>query len=700
LVWYKNPNWDRFIINSGSGHSTDAEVGDIDNDGDNDLVSLTVSEIRWYENPDWTVHTIETRVLHDLEISDFDDDGDIDIVARDQAEFGHNGDALHFYRQDTPTSWVHQSLSISNGEGLHIADLDNDGDDDVVVGGSWYENTGDIIGGEWTAHVYTVSWTHPNAFVSTGDINGDGRLDIALSPSELAGETYRISWFEAPSDPKKTNWTEHIVEDGVEAVHHFIDVADMDNNGNPDLVTAEMHQGDNPDEVKVYLNGGGGLNWTKRVISTNGSHSMRAVDVDGDGDVDLFGANWIGSQVDLWENASCVISLDTWERHVIDPAKPWQTIFITFADIDLDGNMDIITGGWWYKNPGALGSTWQRNTIGAPLNNMAAVFDFDGDNDMDVLGTQGEGSSSNSSFAWAKNDGSGEFVVLDNIEDGDGDFLQGVAIDQFHTGENHQVALSWHIGGKGIQLLAIPASPASEIWEWSQLSTTSQDEDLSSGDIDRDGDIDLLLGTKWLSNQEGSWSTYSITGNSGDPDRNRLVDINGDSRLDAVVGFEAISSLGKLVWYEQGLSATSEWTEHLIAEVIGPMSLDVADMDQDGDFDVVVGEHNLSEPSKAALYVFENIDGKGGSWLQHTVYIGDEHHDGAQIVDIDGDGDLDIISIGWGHDQVLLYENTTPGCRMFDNHMWLPFAQKTNYLYSYQTQILSVEDKQYCQEWY
>ena len=87
------------------------------------------------------------------------------------------------------------------------------------------------------------------------------------------------------------------------------------------------------------------------------------------------------------------------------------------------------------------------------------------------------------------------------------------------------------------------------------------------------------------------------------------------------------------------------------------MSLDVADMDGDGDFDVVIGEHNLAEPSKASLYIYENTDGLGHHWSRHVVYTGDEHHDGAQLVDIDGDGDLDILSIGWSHNQVLLYEN-------------------------------------------
>lgn len=92
----------------------------------------------------------------------------------------------------------------------------------------------------------------------------------------------------------------------------------------------------------------------------------------------------------------------------------------------------------------------------------------------------------------------------------------------------------------------------------------------------------------------------------------------------------------------------------VIAAVIGPMSLDVADMDGDGDPDVV-GEHNLVKPSEAKLYVYENEDGRGLRWREHVVYTGDEYHDGAQVVDIDGD--LDIISIGWGNSRVLLYES-------------------------------------------
>ena len=112
-----------------------------------------------------------------------------------------------------------------------------------------------------------------------------------------------------------------------------------------------------------------------------------------------------------------------------------------------------------------------------------------------------------------------------------------------------------------------------------------------------------------------------------------------------------------MVWYEQGADATAPWIEHVIGECIGPMSLDVADMDHDGDMDVVVGEHNLKNPETAKLLIFKNPGRDSVFWGKQLISVGDEHHDGALVVDLDNDQDLDIVSIGWGHKNVVLYEN-------------------------------------------
>lgn len=303
LVWYENPGWKKHVIDVGK-FSTDGEVADLDRDGDPDIVAITAEpdSLLWYENPGWKKHVIDTRQLHDVDVADFNGDGLPDLVARNQGAFSSKGDELHFYLQEGPGRWRHHAMAIADGEGLAVADMDGDGDADVVVERVWYENTGDPAAKPWPAHEYGPDWRHPYTFVAVGDLNGDGRPDIVLAPSERAGGTYRISWFEAPPDPKSARWIEHVVEAEVETVHHFIGVGDFAGDGAADIATAQMQQGKDPDEVSVYFNLGGGRAWRKQVLSEAGSHSMRIADLDGDGRLDLYGGNWRGRTVEVWWN--------------------------------------------------------------------------------------------------------------------------------------------------------------------------------------------------------------------------------------------------------------------------------------------------------------------------------------------------------------------------------------------------------------
>ncbi|TKD54160.1 VCBS repeat-containing protein, partial [Flavobacterium sp. ASW18X] len=133
-----------------------------------------------------------------------------------------------------------------------------------------------------------------------------------------------------------------------------------------------------------------------------------------------------------------------WEVHELEESELAHRSVYILADHDLDGDglKDIVTGAWWYKNPGTASGDWVRSTIGSPFNNVAHVYDFDGDGDMDLLGTQGAYTSS--AMVWAENNGTGNFTIHTNIDTGDTDysepFLAGIAGGVYDAAAGYQMA--------------------------------------------------------------------------------------------------------------------------------------------------------------------------------------------------------------------------------------------------------------------
>jgi hypothetical protein len=97
------------------------------------------------------------------------------------------------------------------------------------------------------------------------------------------------------------------------------------------------------------------------------------------------------------------------------------------------------------------------------------------------------------------------------------------------------------------------------------------------------------------------------------------------------------------------------WTATLLVSQGSTNSLRVADLDRDGDMDVVTAEHY------GALEVVAWENSGAGSFTPHTVDSGFESHFGVKPADLDRDGDLDLVSIAWNAPQYIhLWRNDAP----------------------------------------
>jgi len=305
LVWYRNPGWSKHVIAPAGTWSCYAEIVDMDGDGDGDvLISewYTHDRLEWYENPrprgdpakdPWRHHVIGSPRAHDICASDLDGDGQLEIATRQQ---DGAGDEIILWKRAGDRAWAKRSLPCPAGEGLTTGSIAGTRRLDLVIGGRWYEAPADIMAGDWQEHVF-ADWP-ADAVVRLADINGDGRLDVVLTRSE---GHHRLSWFEAPVDPRHGPWSEHVVDDATDYAHSLV-LCDVDGDGRLDIVTAEMHQSSRK-RVMVYLGGTAGAKWTRQVVAETGSHNVCVARLAGTGRCVLIGANWSGEHqpLELWE---------------------------------------------------------------------------------------------------------------------------------------------------------------------------------------------------------------------------------------------------------------------------------------------------------------------------------------------------------------------------------------------------------------
>lgn len=663
IYWYRYPSWMKFQIGAVGGDD-DLQVGDINGDGATDVI--VNGGIYWYENPRgsgkdvenlWARHAIDANNnAHDLVVGDVNGDNKLDIVTR--GEFG----PTTLYLQNTPDSWIKVRISNApDGEGTALADIDRDGHIDIVGNGYWLQQPPDPTKDTWIKHDFGT-WP-AGAAVAVADINNDGRIDIFLSASEVG--VGLLAWFEAPIDPVNGIWVQHDI-DIVEDIHKF-HVVDVNADGKGDIVFAEMHQSKTK-RVGVYYNKGDGAVWALQVLAATGGHNIAVGDIDNDGDTDILVANWAidspdGGRLNLWRNdLAPKLRLETWTHIQVDNTRAHKSFGLAFGDIDGDGLRDIIAGPYWYRNPGGkMTGFWSRTTFGSALDAMLTM-DLDSDGRLDVI-AQGAPIAGSVPVHWLKpvnktgtdwNDIAIGSIPADPVDG----TSQGYAAAQLVPGGQPEIIFS----SVGINYFQVPSHPSSETWPRVPITSEAREEGIAVGDIDGDGDMDVVgfvspAGTvvAWWENpgtSAANWARHELGTTSGvEGDRIAIADIDGDGKRDVIVTETNLDPSGNSVyWFRQGSNPRSgAWPRNTVAANQGSLnSMDVADMNRDGKPDIITGEHRGS----LRVIIWENV-GAGSSWVKHIVSEGFESHLGTRVIDLDRDGDLDIVSIAWDANKFL-----------------------------------------------
>ncbi|HEX2051684.1 MAG TPA: FG-GAP-like repeat-containing protein [Actinomycetota bacterium] len=644
-----------------------AAAGDFDGDG--------APDVAWARNDFWNngvavqlnhgEGTMQESVTypavassHDVAAGHLDGDADLDLVVVGEGPSMTN-QTVDLYLNDGTGTFTHETTP--GGKGPHevaVADLDGDGVDDVALANvAWGDENGSVgvllANGDGTFGAETRYETGPQPrSVTAGDLDADGDADLVAARYD--------------SDTQKTQVLP-LLNDGTgamtaaPAVELTIAVSgggsprvaagDLDGDGDADLALASggtnLHY--------VLINDGTTFAATTYEAGY-GSTDVMLFDVDADGDLDLGSAT-------MGDSSTGNVSL---LRNAGDGTfAPYETILsghqptgLAAADFDGDGHVDVAaanrgssTGAihpqrpdGTFAGPTTYGTSWSAFEL--------ATADFDLDGDVDVA------------TSVADRFGSDDAIQL-QLNDGTGALVQGAAITS--GGDGPRSVWAADVGGDAApDLLWLVDTP--DKWDDFFYAINDGDgtfaapvehaiescgaENLTTADADDDGDLDVLVANDdgWCEARGG----VSISPNNGDgtfgddtllPMTQTLnmamgADVNADGRTDVVgVAPDMCCDVGQVyvaLGTASGFAAPVDYTtgKHHV-------DMEMDDLEGDGDLDVVTSNWDdtasvLLNDGAGAFASIETYQGEDIAGLLNQVSI--------DVGDVNGDGNADIVA--------------------------------------------------------
>jgi hypothetical protein len=665
------------------------DVGDLDGDGWNDtaVTSNTMDSVVWYRNDQtptnnqWKYKYIDSNLNNaiDVVIADMDDDNDNDVVVTAR----NSNYGVYWYENYNTTNdnfpgnasmWIQHrvdnvSAPVRYPYRVFVADIDNDGDNDAVAcsddwsngGIYWFEN---LLGNGtlWQNHTVYTGGSVKDIYVTSIDYTNSTNLDIVAA----LNYDYYIAWFHNDGTPGSgEEWERYNITYLYRA--NCVDSADFDQDTDNDVVaTAEYSSG-----LYWYRAPDSGLftvsSWNSYYISyIYRTRDLRTARINNDTDIDVVANSEYHNDVAYYENP-CIegTGWTNWKSTYVDD-NLFGAMGLAVGDIDHDANFtnDILGTGHrsseikLYPNDGLKSPKFgkiyiEESSIKGPHGIFVADLDGDTYNDLVVTGSI----SGDVGWCEAPDDpekGTWKLHLIDKELAGAwevyvGD-ISGDGFDDVAVTASEERALVWY---------EHPGTDVVNITGWNK---TIIDTSLSGpwgvciADLDDDGDNDIVMTDRYMDD---------------------------------------------VIWYRNedktpgmGDGNGSSWTKYYIDSSLqyDPMGLDVADIDEDGDLDVVVGCGSWST-SSTGIYWYEapGDDPMTTPWIKHTIQNNIRQIYDVKVIDVNDDGHLDVIGVTYYYGGIFWCQHPVNLSQSWPMH-WI---DDQYYLWAYSVWVDDVGDDGY-----
>ncbi len=652
MAWAKNDGRGNFItktrIPDYEGIIDFIGLEDLDGDGDLDLFFSSQAEntIGWFENESGgqfnnppIIISNEAGYGKNKPLGDIDQDGDIDIVA---SIFREN--KILIFENDGLGNFTIKQVIENEKDGtskVYLEDLDGDMDVDLyAVYGSglvWFNNDG-------TGHFDTLTIIDEYTWVigqaDFADLDGDGDIDIITS-EDTRNE---FGWYVNEGNGQ---FKDRQIIGEIKGRGGAVKSIDFDMDGDMDIVNSqELIDGD-----IFWLENDGEGNFSVPSFLVKGIewlNSFLIIDLDGDGDMDIATGGTFDERPRWFEQ----MEDGSYKEHPILFTEVWGLKDILAVDLDNDGADDILAVSGkdeslsWFANDGA-GNFDEKKLISTKvgMNGAAYTADIDMDGDQDVFYADRD------TVGWFENNGQGQFTqryIYDysvaSISFASGDFDMDGDIDMISAGYGHFANVFFHV------------NDGQENFEkYDRPNFTERDGIVQAADLDGDGDLDLLMSAvfsgsvSWRENNGGfpfsDWKEHFFPSNKSGWATVIALDVDKDEDLDV-----AISSKIGVEWFENDGQGAFSLKQTFSNEESTSRRITSTDLDNDGWIDMIV-----MEPQNNQVLWFRN-DGLG-SFIEKRIIIPNlQTVSDITLSDMDGDGDDDFVTIS-RFDKIAWFEN-------------------------------------------